>query len=115
MKRLVVLLNIIMRQNLIQDFNTMTESQIERAACLYAKSLGMLAYKFTSPGRAGVPDRVFLTPTGGVFFVEFKCATGKLSALQKNEHRIIRKHGHDVYVAWDFNEAKKIIDEYIYE
>jgi hypothetical protein len=93
----------------------MTESQIERAACLYAKSVGMLAYKFTSPGRAGVPDRLFLTPTGGVFFVEFKCATGRVSALQKNEHRIIRKHGHEVHVVWDFNQAKQVIDEYIYE
>ena len=90
----------------------MKESQIERAACLYAKSVGMMAYKFTSPGRAGVPDRLFLTPTGGVFFVEFKQPHGKLSALQRNEHRIIRKHGHDVYVAWDFNEAKQIIDEH---
>ena len=93
----------------------MKESQIERAACLYAKSVGMMAYKFTSPGRAGVPDRLFLTPTGGVFFVEFKQPRGKLSALQKNEHRIIRKHGHEVHVAWDFKQAKQIIDEYIYE
>jgi hypothetical protein len=91
----------------------MKESQIERAACLYAKSVGMLGYKFTSPGRAGVPDRLFLTPTGGVFFVEFKCATGRVSALQKNEIRIIRKHGHDVHVVWDFNQAKQVIDEYI--
>ena len=90
----------------------MTESQIERAACLYAKSLGMLAYKFTSPGRAGVPDRVFLTPTGGVFFVEFKCATGKLSALQKNEHRLIQACGHTVYVVDSVAEGKRIIDEH---
>ena len=93
----------------------MTESQIERAACLYAKSVGMLAYKFTSPGRAGVPDRIFLTPTGGVFFVEFKQPHGKLSALQRNEHRIIEKHGHEVHVAWDFRQAKQIIDDHLYE
>ena len=88
----------------------MTESQIERAACKYAQSLGMLAYKFTSPGRAGVPDRMFLCLDKSVFFIEFKCATGRLSALQSNEHRIIREHGHNVYVCWGFNEAKKIID-----
>lgn len=89
----------------------MTESQIERAACTYAKSLGMLPYKFTSPGRAGVPDRVFLCPDKSVFFIEFKCATGRLSALQSNEHRIIRKHGHEVHVVWDINQAKQVINE----
>ncbi len=73
----------------------------------------MTAYKFTSPGRAGVPDRLFLTPAGGVFFVEFKQPNGKLSKLQENEHRIIRKHGHDVYVAWDLIQAKHIIDEQV--
>lgn len=88
----------------------MTESQIEKASCLYAKSVGMLPYKFTSPGRAGVPDRLFITPGGGVFFVEFKAPTGKLSELQKNEHKIIRKHGGRVYVVWDFNQAKEVID-----
>lgn len=90
----------------------MTESHIERAACLYAKSVGMLVYKFNSPGRAGVPDRIFLTPSGGVFFVEFKQPSGKLSRLQENEHRIIRKHGHDVHIAWDLQQAKQIIDTY---
>jgi len=90
----------------------MTESQIERAACTYAKSLGMLAYKFTSPGRSGVPDRLLITNNGRVFFIEFKCATGKLSALQHNEHRIMRMHGAAVYTVYDFNQAKDLIDGY---
>ena len=89
----------------------MRESAIERAACLYAKSLGMLPYKFTS-SRAGVPDRLFLTPDGGIFFIEFKQPNGRLSKLQENEHRIIRRQGHIVYVCWDLLEAKHVIDKH---
>ena len=88
----------------------MRESQIERAVCLYARSAGMMAYKFVSPGRAGVPDRIFLTPHGGVFFVEFKAPDGKLRPLQENEHRVIRKHGHDVYVVDSVLTGKQLID-----
>lgn len=88
----------------------MRESQIERSVCLYAKSVGMLCYKFTSPGRAGVPDRIFLTPHGGVFFVEFKRPGGKLRPLQENEHRVIRKHGHDVYVIDSLLDGKQLVD-----
>lgn len=91
----------------------MREAEIERAVCLYGKSVGMLVYKFTSPARAGVPDRIFLTPHGGVFFVEFKAADGRLSPLQKNEHRIIEKHGHDVYVVSSVLEGKQLIDSKI--
>ena len=40
------------------------EKQIERSVCDYAKSIGFLVYKFTSPERAAVPDRMFITPKG---------------------------------------------------
>ena len=38
----------------------MLEKQIESKVCDYAKSKGVLAYKFTSPARAAVPDRLFI-------------------------------------------------------
>ena len=38
----------------------MLEKQIERKVCDYAKNKGLLAYKFTSPARAAVPDRLFI-------------------------------------------------------
>ena len=71
----------------------------------------MLPYKFTS-SRAGVPDRLFLTPDGGIFFIEMKAPNGKLSKLQENEHRIIRRQGHIVYVCWDLLEAKHVFDKH---
>ena len=36
----------------------MLEKQIEAKVCEYAKTKGVLVYKFTSPARAAVPDRL---------------------------------------------------------
>ena len=58
------------------------EKQIERSVCEYAKSIGFLVYKFTSPERAAVPDRMFITPKGKVFFIEFKREGAKVTPAQ---------------------------------
>lgn len=42
---------------------------------------GGMALKFTSPGKAGVPDRIVITPAG-VHFVELKAHDGRLSHIQ---------------------------------
>ena len=46
------------------------------------RKLGGLWFKFTSPGRTGVPDRIMML-WGGVYFVEMKTEKGSLSAIQK--------------------------------
>jgi len=88
----------------------MTEAQIERKICDHARLRNCIAYKFVSPGRAGVPDRLVLLPDGGVMFIEVKTPTGIVSALQKNEHRLIRACGHTVHVVDSVEEGKRIID-----
>jgi hypothetical protein len=90
----------------------MKESTIERAVCLYAQKLGLLQYKFTSPGRAGVPDRLLIAPDGTVFMIEFKTPTGRLSALQVNEHRRLNEHNITVHVVDNVAEGKRIVDSY---
>ena len=60
----------------------MLEKQIEAKVCDYAKSKGVLAYKFTSPARAAVPDRMFISPDGRVWFCEFKREGQKPTAAQ---------------------------------
>jgi hypothetical protein len=60
----------------------LTESQIERKVCKWAKENGILSYKFVSPQNRGVPDRMFIGPRGNVAFIEFKKPGGKLSAVQ---------------------------------
>lgn len=88
----------------------MLERNIEAAVCDYAKTKGFLVYKFTSPQRAAVPDRMFVTPKGVVFFIEFK-ATGKQpTAAQLREHSRLR--GHKVVVEYinDVDIGKGFID-----
>ncbi len=44
---------------------------------------GGQAWKFTSPGRAGVPDRLVLVPGGRAVFVELKAPGKPLRPLQR--------------------------------
>ena len=57
----------------------MLEKEIEKRLCDGVKKLGGYAYKFTSPGNDGVPDRMVIMPGGDITFVELKTDTGKLS------------------------------------
>ena len=47
----------------------MAEKDIERFLVNGVKKLGGVAYKFVSPGNAGVPDRLIVMPGGRVYFV----------------------------------------------
>ncbi len=91
----------------------MRESAIERAICQHAKDVGILQFKFTSPNRSGVPDRIFLFPDRKVIFMEMKTPKGRLSRLQENEIRIIHKYGHCVYVVDSVEQGKEILDSHL--
>lgn len=86
------------------------EKQIERSVCDYAKSIGFLVYKFTSPERAAVPDRMFITPKGKVFFIEFKREGAQATAPQKREHERLRAHGVTVFVVDSVEKGRASID-----
>lgn len=77
----------------------MTEQQLEKWAKKEAAKRGVLAYKFRSPSKRGVPDQLFLY-AGCVMFIEFKNpkGTGKLSPLQVKEIQLLRDNGASVYV-----------------
>ena len=88
----------------------MLEKKIEEAVCLYAKNKGLLVYKFTSPNRGAVPDRLFVRPDGRVFFIEFKATGKKPTPAQEREHNRLRLQHVDVYVVDDILGGKWIID-----
>lgn len=60
----------------------MSESTIESKACHYARGMGFMCLKFTSPSQKGVPDRVFISRAGAVLFMEFKREGEKPAPLQ---------------------------------
>ena len=88
----------------------MLEKQIETRVCDYAKDRGLLVYKFTSPARAAVPDRMFVAPSGKVFFIEFKATGEKATVPQTREHQRLRDHGVLVLVVDNVDEGKGVID-----
>jgi hypothetical protein len=59
------------------------EKEIERHFVWTVERLGGITYKFTSPGRKGVADRIACLPDGSTWFVELKTKGGRLSPLQK--------------------------------
>jgi hypothetical protein len=86
------------------------EKDIEKRVCDYAKSLKILCYKFTSPSRSHVPDRLFITDMGEVFFVEFKRRGQKPTLAQEVEIAKIRKTGIQVFVIDDVEKGKRVLE-----
>lgn len=89
----------------------MLEKTIEKKVCDYAKSLGFLVYKFTSPNRASVPDRLLITPGGTVFFIEFKREGGKCTPGQEREIARLASQNVDVFVIDNVAGGKWLIDQ----
>jgi hypothetical protein len=88
----------------------MLEKEIEGKVCDYARSKGVLAYKFTSPARAAVPDRLFIAPDGRVWFCEFKRGGAKPTPAQEREHTRLREQKVNVFVIDNVIEGKNMID-----
>ncbi len=89
----------------------MLEKKIERTVCDYARSRGVEAYKFTSPARSAVPDRLFIAPGGRIWFCEFKREGEKPTIPQAREHERLRVLGVRVYVIDNTDDGKAMIAE----
>jgi len=61
----------------------MKEKIVENHFVWAVERIGGKTWKFTSPGRKGVADRIACLPDGSTWFVELKTKGGRLSALQK--------------------------------
>jgi len=88
----------------------MLEKQIEARVCEYARTKSVLAYKFTSPARAAVPDRLFISPNGRMWFCEFKREGQKATVAQEREHAKLRQQKVNVFVIDNVTEGKTMID-----
>lgn len=87
------------------------EKEIEAQICAFARSLKCLVYKFTSPMRAAVPDRLLITPTGTVFFIETKRKGQKPTPAQEVEIEKIRATGVKVFVVDNVDDGKNVVRE----
>nr|DAY00470.1 MAG TPA: Nuclease [Caudoviricetes sp.] len=90
----------------------MREKDIENYLKESVKKIGGRTYKFTSPGNAGVPDRICIIPGGLIFFVELK-APGKITRpLQDRQIAKLRNLGCRVYVADSNEQIDRILGDY---
>lgn len=87
-----------------------TESQIEAYLVKKIKQLGGIAFKFVSPGNAGVPDRLVVLPGGKIIFVELKKPGGKTTPLQDSQIARLMKLGCDVGVVHSIEEADDCVE-----
>ena len=90
------------------------ESKIEEKVSTYAKSKGVLSYKFTSPNKRSVPDRLFVFPGGRVVFMELKQLGKPLTDNQERECNKLLGAGAEVYLC-DSSEVGKLLIDYILE
>ena len=86
------------------------ERDVERYLIKECEKCGWLCWKFVSPGRRGVPDRVVIRH-GGVAFVEVKRKGGRVSPLQVRRIEELTRRG----VAARVVKTKGEIDEMIRE
>lgn len=87
------------------------ESKIEDAVCKYAREKGVEAYKFNSPARSAVPDRLLITKRGRVFFIEFKASwENEATKPQEREHAKLRERGMFVFLVNDIAFGKGVVD-----
>jgi len=87
----------------------MLEKNIEQKVCGYAKDKGILVYKFTSPARAAVPDRMFIVD-GFAIFIEFKREGCKPTPSQVRELERLKNKNIPVFVVDNVEDGKAIID-----
>ncbi len=88
----------------------MTEKKLEEKLVQAVKNRGGIAYKFTSPGRAGVPDRIVILPGNKIGFIEVKKpGKGKLRKIQKQELKKLTALRCKCYVLNDPNDIQSIL------
>lgn len=87
------------------------EQKLESAVISYARDRGILTYKWVSPAHRGVPDRIFIFPTGVVLFAEFKSPGKRPTPLQERTISKLVRQGCLVGVFDNSLAAYDVIDK----
>jgi hypothetical protein len=89
---------------------TPLEKEIEKKIGDYAKKHGCKWYKFTSPAHRAVPDRIIITPSGVVGFLEIKRGGEKPRPLQMHELKALKAQGCNVGWVDSVEKGSEFID-----
>lgn len=88
------------------------EKEVEGPVKDYARSKKFYVRKFKSENNRSVPDDLFATPKGTVFFIEFKRPGKKATPAQQDEHAFMRRNNLRVHVIDNVEDGKTLIDDY---
>jgi len=81
-----------------------SEKSIEKYLKLQMQKIGGDSYKFVSPQRRGVPDRICIFPDGTIVFIEVKSEGEVLQPHQAREAEKMRNL--NLNVSWVDTKAK---------
>jgi hypothetical protein len=87
-----------------------SEQDVEKYLVQQVKKRLGIAYKFTSPQRRSVPDRLCVLPNGVMFFVEVKKPGGLPTEKQSREHERLRTRDQRVHIATNRMEVDAILE-----
>ncbi|NLC41156.1 MAG: VRR-NUC domain-containing protein [Clostridiaceae bacterium] len=87
------------------------EKEDERYLKTRVEERGGLCYKFVSPGNKGVPDRIVITPSGRVYFVEIKSSSGAPSKMQLWQIAELKRRNCDVRILQGRDQIKSFLEE----
>ena len=93
----------------------MRERDIEKVLVDEVKRLGGRAYKWVSPGNAGMPDRIVIFPGRPPVFVELKAWGGTLTALQEVQITRLEALGQTVRVVRGMDGLSQFFQDMGYE
>jgi hypothetical protein len=85
------------------------ESKLEAKCREHAKARGCKFYKWVSPGKRGVADRILVSPGGVITFVETKAPAGGLSPEQARFIRDMAALGVTVHVIDTLEDFKALV------
>lgn len=88
----------------------MREREIEQYLVTRCRHVGVLCYKWVSPGHVGVPDRICFFPGGRVVFVEVKAPGRKPTVRQEREHARLREYGQKVVVVDSIERVEGLLN-----
>ena len=87
----------------------MKESGHERKFVSHVEDCGGRTIKLEH--KKGFPDRIVLTHTNHLYWLEAKAPEGRVKKFQTYIHSVLRRFGQDVRVAYDYQEAIEQYDE----
>lgn len=96
---------------LLEDGETVKESDIEKRLCEKVKSHGGKILKLACTGIAGIPDRLIVGSYGMTAFVEVKAPGKKPRKLQDKRIDELKRLGQNVFIVDSYDSVDKVIRE----